>query len=240
VVGIYAWNCSGLRSSERGKCRLGGCLPVAPAPYIPPPVLPPVYSWTGFYIGLNAGGTFAHESDTATFVGGPLSGLSASGTSNGNGAVAGGQAGFNWQSNALVLGIEGDFDWSGLQGSDTAGIVSQSTKMPWIATIRGRVGAAFDRLLVYGTAGAAFQDFSQSITAAGIGTLFSASQVDYGWTAGAGIESAFAPNWTARVEYLFVDTSMSLSGPVNLIGGTLSHSGTLEQNIIRSGINYKF
>jgi outer membrane immunogenic protein len=215
-------------------------LPVAPAPYIPPPAPPAVYNWTGFYIGVNGGGTFANESDTVTFTGGPLGGLSATGSSNGNGAVAGGQAGFNWQSNAVVFGIEGDFDWSGLQGSDTSGIISQSTKMPWIATIRGRVGAAFDRLLVYGTAGAAFQDFSQSITAAGFGALFSASQVDYGWTAGAGVESAFAPNWTTRVEYLFVDTTLSLSGPLNFVGGTLSHSGTLAQNIIRGGVNYKF
>lgn len=216
-------------------------LPVAPAPAAPAMVTAaPVYNWTGFYIGVNVGGTFAHDTDTATFSGGPLAGLSATGSSNGNGAVAGGQAGFNWQSDAFVFGVEGDFDWSGLRGSDTSGIISQTTKMPWIATIRGRAGAAFDRVLVYGTAGAAFVDFSQNISAAGFGSLFNASSVNAGWTAGAGVESAFAQNWTARVEYLFVDTNLSLSGNLNLIGGSLSHSGTLDQNIIRGGINYKF
>lgn len=88
-------------------------------------------------------------------------------------------------------------------------------------------------------AGVAFVDISQNITASGFGTLFNASQVDYGWTAGVGAEDAFTQNWTARVEYLFVDADLSLSGPFGGVG-TLSHSGTITRNIVRSGINYKF
>ena len=70
--------------------------------------------------------------------------------------------------------------------------------------------------------------------------MFSASQVDTGWTAGAGVERAFAPNWIARVEYLYVDTKLSLSGAFTGSGGNLNYSGPLKQNIVRGGIDYKF
>jgi|HubBroStandDraft_6_1064221.scaffolds.fasta_scaffold581001_2 outer membrane immunogenic protein len=112
--------------------------------------------------------------------------------------------------------------------------------MPWIATIRGRAGFAVDQVLFYGTAGVAFVDVSDEITATGFGTLYNASQVDFGWTVGAGVEAAFAQNWTARVEYLYVDTDLSLSGPLTLVGGNLGFSGTLSDSIIRAGINFKY
>ena len=216
-------------------------LPVAPAPYIPPPAPPPVYNWSGFYIGVNGGATFANLSETLTIVGGPLAGGSGTGTSSGNSVLGGGQVGFNWQVDRAVFGIEGDFDGSALNAKNNPNSgISSTIKWPWMATIRGRVGAAFDRVLIYGTAGAAFTDASASITAPGLGTLFNASQVDSGWTAGAGVENAFAPNWIARAEYLYVDTQLSLSGALVGSGGTLSYSGPLKQNIIRVGINYKF
>ena len=141
----------------------------------------------------------------------------------------------------VVFGIEGDFDGSGLNAKNNPNTgISSTIKWPWLATVRGRVGAAFDRVLVYGTAGAAFTDASASITVPGAGTLFSASQVDTGWTAGAGVERAFAPNWIARVEYLYVDTKLSLSGAFTGSGGNLNYSGPLKQNIVRGGIDYKF
>jgi outer membrane immunogenic protein len=214
--------------------------PPAPAPAVYAPAPPPVYDWTGFYIGANAGWSFVNVTDTATFTGGLLGGLSASGTGSANGAVAGAQIGYNYQVNAVVLGMEGDFDWSGVSETATAGIVSQTSKVPWLATIRARVGFAVDRVLFYGTAGAAFVDVSDNVTATGFGTLYNASQVDFGWTVGAGVEAAFAQNWTARVEYLYADTNLSLSGPVALIGGNLAFSGTLSDSIVRAGINFKY
>jgi outer membrane immunogenic protein len=215
-------------------------LPVAPLRPVVAPVAR-VYDWTGFYIGVNGGWEFQHISETTTltlppgFIGG---GSNSSGNS-GNAAVAGGQAGFNWQSDWAVIGIEGDFDWSGQSKTQVVAPVTNNSRGPWFATIRGRFGGAFDRWLVYGTAGAAFLDVSQNITATGFGTLFNESRVDVGWTAGAGVESAFTQNWTARAEYLFVDANLSLSGPY-AGAGTLSHSGTITRNIIRGGINYKF
>jgi outer membrane immunogenic protein len=221
----------------------GADLPSAPAPTAPAvymPAAPPVYNWTGFYIGANGGWGFVNVTDTATFTGGLLGGLSGSGTATTNAAVAGGQIGYNYQINAAVLGMEGDFDWSGISSTSTAGILSETAKMPWIATIRGRAGFAVDQVLFYGTAGVAFVDVSDEITATGFGTLYNASQVDFGWTVGAGVEAAFAQNWTARVEYLYVDTDLSLSGPLTLVGGNLGFSGSLSDSIIRAGINFKY
>lgn len=216
-------------------------LPAAPPPMPPVVTAPPVYDWTGFYIGVNGGGTFANLSETVTIVGGPLAGSSATGSSSGNSFLGGGQVGFNWQVDRAVFGIEGDFDGSGLNGKNNPNTgISSTIKWPWTATIRGRVGAAFDRLLVYGTAGAAFTDASANVTAPGFGTLYNASQVDTGWTAGVGLETAFAPNWIARVEYLYVDTQLSLSGALTGSGGNLNYSGPLKQNIVRGGISYKF
>ena len=209
-----------------------------------PPAPPPVqaaYNWSGFYLGGNLGAAFANLSETATIVGGPFAGTSATGNSSGNAIVAGIQGGFNWQADRLVLGVEGDFDFSGLNAKSPAGSpVNVTTRWESLSTIRGRVGAAFDRLLVYGTAGAAFVDMHTTITAAGLGTLFDARQVDTGWTAGAGIDYAYAPNWIVRAEYLYVDTNLSLSGALTGSGGTLSYTGPLKQNIIRTGFNYKF
>jgi outer membrane immunogenic protein len=205
-----------------------------------PPAPPPVYNWSGFYLGANAGWSFINVTDTATFTGGVLGGVAATGTGTANGAVAGGQIGYNYQINAAVLGIEGDFDWSGVSETATSGIVSETSKVPWLATIRGRAGFAVDRVLFYGTAGVAFVDVSDDVTATGVGTLFNASQTDVGWTVGAGVEAALTQNLTVKVEYLYVDADLSLSGPVALIGGNLAFSGTLSESIVRAGINFKY
>jgi outer membrane immunogenic protein len=200
-----------------------------------------VYNWTGFYVGVNGGWEFQHVSETTTLTPPPgvTGGGSATSSNSGNAAVAGGQLGFNWQSDWAVFGVEGDLDWSDQNKTQVVAPFTNNSKSPWFATIRGRFGGAFDRLLVYGTAGVAFVDVSQNITATGFGTLFDQSQVDFGWTAGAGVEGAFTDNWTARVEYLFIDADLSLSGPYAVVG-TLSHSGTITRNIVRGGINYKF
>jgi outer membrane immunogenic protein len=167
------------------------------------------------------------------------------GIGDANGAVAGGQVGFNYQIDAFVLGMEGDFDWSGVSSTAVAGCgvgctVTGKSNVPWIATIRGRAGVALDRVLLYGTGGAAFTDLSQNITATGFGTLFNASSTEVGWTIGAGVEAAIAQNWTVKAEYLYVQTDATLSGPVSLIGGTLSDRGTVKDNIIRGGLNFKY
>jgi outer membrane immunogenic protein len=212
--------------------------PAAPAYYAPAP--PPVYNWTGYYIGVNGGYGFASGNTTATVAGGPFNGLSATGSGNISGGVAGGQMGFNYQINQLVVGMEGDFDWSGQSKTDSIGVLSETVKLPWIATIRGRAGIAIDRALLYGTGGVAFTEASDNVTAAGVGTLFSASSVNAGWTIGAGAEFALAQNWTARVEYLYVGTNVKLSGPFSLIAGNINETANVSDSIVRAGVNFKY
>src|SRR5205807_4260704 len=167
--------------------------PRAPAIYVP--VVAPVYNWGGFYVGINGGWGFASGTTTATITGstgGLFDGI-ATGSGSLNGGVAGGQIGANYQIDALVIGIEGDFDWSGQKRTDNlvcsvACTISETVKLPWIATVRGRVGYAIDRVLLYGTGGVAFTHTSDTVTVTGTGTIFTASSTNAGWTIGAGGE----------------------------------------------------
>ena len=217
--------------------------PQAPAVYTPAP--PAAYNWTGFYVGANAGYAFGNGNRTASIVG-PITGT-ATGTGDINGAVAGGQIGANFQMNALVLGIEGDFDWSGQSVTNTYNCIgctlNETIKLPWIATVRGRVGFALDRVLFYGTGGVAFTDLSETLNGACCGgaATISQSSTNVGWTGGAGIEWAFAQNWSVRAEYLYVRfDNISLSGAFPAIATTISETGTLNDNIVRAGINFKY
>jgi outer membrane immunogenic protein len=225
-----------------------------PAPY-PVPTPPPVYtpapeafSWTGFYIGGNGGYGFASGSGTASVAGGPLNGLSTSSSANIQGGIAGGQAGFNWQTGSLVLGVEGDADWSGQSSTSNVGCgvgcnVAGTAAMKWFATARARVGYAFDRLMIYGTGGAAWLNANDTVSAsAGGGTvnLLSASSTPIGFAIGGGVEYAITNNLFARAEYLYMQANSTLSAPIGIIGGTISDTGTIRDSIVRAGVNYRF
>lgn len=205
-----------------------------PGPAITPPPtyvpeVHPVYNWTGFYIGVNGGYGLGNNDVSVSYLGTSLS----LGNASWDGAVAGGTVGFNYQINNFVVGIEGDFDWSGFQKSGSDGFVSATTKINWLSTVRGRVGYAVDRLLLYATAGAVIMDneFDASIP----GASLSASSVNAGWTAGAGGEAMLIGNLTAKVEYLFVYTDAS----INLVSGVSQNSG-IRNSIVRAGLNYRF
>lgn len=218
----------------------------APARYAPPVVLP-VYNWAGFYLGINAGYGFASGNRTATLTGNTFATGTVTGNGNLNGFVGGGQIGANWQWDAWVLGIEGDFQGTTQSKTQTIACgggcsLTEEAKIPWFATVRARAGVAFDRVLIYGTGGVAFLDASDKLTATGGGTVLSASNTKTGWTAGAGVEVAFTENWTARIEYLFVDVSPSFTGtvPASLGGGTVTESATIKDSVVRVGVNFKF
>jgi outer membrane immunogenic protein len=206
--------------------------PPGPAPYPPATYAPvaPYYSWTGIYIGVNGGGAFGTSSWTDP--------TQPTGDFNVSGALFGGTVGGNYQFGQFVVGIEADGDWANISGttSNTCGFVGCETKSDWLATVRGRAGYAWDRVLVYGTGGAAFTN----VQAAFGGFPFSSS-TQVGWTAGVGVEYAFLPNLTAKVEYLFADFQ-NATCPVTSCDarGGFSDSVALNENIIRAGINYKF
>src|ERR1700684_936405 len=135
-------------------------LPRAPVAYVP---APPVFSWTGFYVGLNAGGAFGNSSWTT-----PAGAVSSFSTI---GALAGAQIGGNYQIGQFVIGAEGDIDWQNLRGATASGVCAPAAiggcaaASNWIATIRGRAGFAADRTLFYVTGGGAFANVKPSTAA---------------------------------------------------------------------------
>ena len=244
-------------------------LPVKAVPVMPPA---PVWNWTGFYIGLNGGYSWGHSSRDLNFFN-PINGVTfatAAGTGrNLTGGVFGGQLGYNWQAANWVFGIETDAQWTGQKGSTVAfcpiagcvptaapaGSVASaalSDKLEWFGTFRGRIGfLVTPTFLFYATGGGAYGSVKTDLaltgfTAAGlpVGVVGSTSSDRFGWTLGAGLETMFAPNWSAKFEYLYMDlgsVSNSVVVPTALgipLGANVSTRIT--DNIVRAGINYHF
>jgi outer membrane immunogenic protein len=204
----------------------------AQAADIPPPVYKGVrpvvayYNWTGFYAGINAGYGFG------------TSNWSISPTANNKptGFLVGGTLGYNYQVGSIVYGLEGDFDWSNVKDTvDCAPGVTCGTSSNWLATFRGRIGYAFDRWLPYITGGGAYGNVKATVSAPIAGLTGSSSSSQFGWTFGAGLEYAFLGNWTAKIEYLYVDLGSFDTGPAPVVNNV-----SFKENIVRAGLNYKF
>lgn len=156
-----------------------------PAPYVQPV---PVFTWTGFYVGANAG----YGWGSSTF-------------DNPGGFIGGFQAGYNFQfASPFVLGIEADLSFTGMSAG--------SYSLDYLGTVRARLGYSFDRFLVYGTGGFAYGQGSADFFS------LSSSATQTGWTLGVGAEAAIDRNWSMRAEYLYVDlgstTFPTFVGPV--------------------------
>ena len=200
-----------------------------------PVVVVPEFSWTGFYIGANLGGGWSDGSGSATIL--PYGTGMMSGS--GSGFIYGGQIGYNYEVNSWVFGVETDLQgyvssngsFGGIAGSTWYG---SDSDVDYFGTIRGRVGYAWDRLLVYGTAGAAYGKASISGDIGGI--PYDESSTYWTWTAGAGVEYAFTDNWTVKGEYLYLGTP----NDVPEIAGTADVDGHVNSNVLRVGVNYKF
>lgn len=220
--------------------------PQAPATYVP--AAPPAFNWSGIYIGVNGGYAFGNSN----WSGDPAIGFPGTGNFDVNGWLVGGTLGANWQTGQFVLGVETDGDWTDLNGNlagtgATCGIVAPctfQTSNNWLATFRGRLGFAFDRVLVYGTAGGAAGDVQTTLTGVGLAGPFTSvtNSTEWGWTAGAGIEYAITDNVTAKVEYLFVDLA---NGSATCPAGACAMAATttaasFDTSLIRGGVNFKF
>ena len=168
-----------------------------------------IYNWTGPYVGINGGGGWG-------------SGLS--------GGMVGGTLGYNWQVGTMVYGLEGDIDWSNIHGSGSCAVVGCDTRNHWLGTARGRLGVAMDRFMPYVTGGLAIGDIDNSVAG-----FDSARTTKTGWTLGAGIEAALAQNWTAKIEYLYVDLGR---GPT--VAGIAGSDAKFHTNLVRVGLNYRF
>jgi outer membrane immunogenic protein len=227
------------------------------------------YNWAGCYLGANAGGG-ASGSDFTTIVGSGTHLAPADialveeggiGSANGPEFLGGGQVGCNWQSDTIVYGLEGDFDYfhsnpqfingtAVLSDGATSFTVTQMLTTNYLATLRPRLGVAADRNLFYITGGAAFTkaSYTQTYVDAAVppGTgIASGSKTFVGWTAGAGWEYAWTDHWVLRFEYLFTSFpgSVSATGVItDAAGGSnpLQGSANLVVQTARAGVNFKF
>jgi len=237
----------------------------APAADLPSRSPPPIaylqtFTWTGLYFGGNVGfggDRFVYPFNAAAPALGIAAGGSASVTSSG--VIGGGQVGFNWQlPNNFILGVETDFDGAAIRGKVTAdvnglvgvpvGAAAQlGSKIDYIGTVRGRVGYAWDRLLVYATGGFAYGQVSSSISAAAgigpIGASFAASQnsMRAGWSIGGGFEYALNGYFSVKTEYLYADLGTNSIFNSTIIGASgVQIRQSTTANIVRAGFNYKF
>ncbi len=247
-----------------------------PIEYTPPVALPVVYDWTGVYIGVNAGygwGDFGFGSGSADFpIGFEFGGEAFEGrfglpnfSADANGWLGGLQIGGNWQVNQIVLGLEADFQWTGMDTGTTIWTgdvadfpnldapdfdefdVSTSAELEWFGTVRGRIGYAMDRWLIYGTGGLAYGRGETTISIAGIdgndtlGTVSASdNQGHIGWTLGAGVEAAITDNLTFKAEYLYVDLG-SETYQFNFRGGaSATQDVDFDAHIVRAGLNWRF
>jgi outer membrane immunogenic protein len=225
---------------------LGGAARAAdlpPAPQLPPLEAQPV--WTGFYAGLKVGGAFGSSRNAFNIAG---FGLPSFNTPL-QGVVGGGEAGYNWQTGPWVLGLEASLEGSGLSGSRTApcppplcGALAPSyaQKLPWFGTLRPRIGYALGNWLFYATGGGALGRVDTNATAA-VGSFVATdnrSQTRGGWTIGGGVEVGFAPSWSAKIEYLYVDLGSRTT--TYLLNPPISNASRFNANVITAGVNYHF
>jgi len=245
---------------------LAADLAVKARPY-PPPV--PVWSWSGFYIGINGGYSVGTDDFTQTLFLAP--GTTAASFTNNTiapkGGLFGGQIGFNWQTGPVVWGVEADAQWARQTATACGSLVcfnetfagapglvlTQATtvyqKLKWFSTARGRIGWANDGALIYITAGGAWAGIDETDTiflSTPPTQVASFSRTASGVAYGAGIEMRLWAGWTAKVEYLHLDLSgatntFALLPPVFLAGSTLTTTtGRIRDDIFRVGLNYKF
>jgi opacity protein-like surface antigen/outer membrane receptor protein involved in Fe transport len=190
------------------------------------------YDWSGLYLGLNAGSAFAASSTSAS--GG---GISAAPSDTLSGFLGGVQIGANYQTGPAVWGLEADYDASTQSKALPPGELSGSNEMPWVATLRGRLGVAFGPTLIYATAGGAGVEIrSPNVT---LPTGSTSTTVTHGaWTAGAGIEYGLTDHLSTRLEYLYLDTGDIMTGVIGPPATTITTH--LIDNLVGAALNYRF
>jgi outer membrane immunogenic protein len=248
----------------------------------PPPIVE-VWNWTGFYIGGNAGYSWGRSDSTVDYFNTatgaaivPPPGSITGARFDMNGAIAGGQIGYNWQNGGWVWGIEADAQWSDEKGRApfncaavpvaagpclpgltflppgvTGTSVTLDQSLEWFGTARLRGGwLATPRTLLYVTGGLAYGEIKTTATLSGatpaavlVSSTSSNSDIRVGWTVGAGIEGMITQNWTAKLEYLYMDLGSFSGGtytlaPLSVIGARVDSD--FRDHILRAGINYKF
>ena len=237
----------------------GTAFAAEPAPIPPPPV--PIFTWTGLYVGGQIG--YAWGRDPVTWSGISNDDELAGGTfsQTPQGVIGGAHVGYNLQYNRwLVLGIEGSVDGTSFSHTlavpvndvfvDTPGSIRARSEGNVQGSVRGRIGIAFDRALIYGTGGVALAGFNTTIVDTtgfftGVpGTNATFSNTRAGWTAGGGIEYAVTDNWWVRAEYRYSNfgntTDFPFAGSLPFADSFVSLRHHLTENQVQAGFSYRF
>jgi outer membrane immunogenic protein len=207
------------------------------------PVVAPIsyFNWSGCYIGVHGGGGFGEKR-----VFDPPTGVELFRFDT-DGALAGGQIGCDWQVGGFVLGFEGSGSWANISGSGldlpTGVLLRTRAEAEFIATATGRIGWAFDRALLYVKGGGAWVGDDYRVTVPILADLLIArgDHTHAGWTVGAGLEWAFTPNWSIKIEYNYIDVGRDRV-TLNLVPGpgTLIADVDQQLHIIKAGLNWRF
>lgn len=211
---------------------LAADIPVRPPVTKAPPMAAPIFNWSGFYVGIQGGGGWGDVD--WTYVG--LGTTADHGTS---GWLIGGTIGVNWQApgSIWVLGIEGDYAWADIDGSTACPNPAWScrSELESFGTLRGRLGWANNNWLFYGTGGLAFGRQRIETFLPGTGSI-GQTKTATGWTAGLGVEAAWAGNWSGKLEWLYYDLGSDNYNVDPPLVVRAQHKG----NIVRVGLNYRF
>ena len=222
------------------------------------PIVPPVvWSWTGFYIGAHVGaGWGTTESTLTSFTIGPPVNLVTPlnfpfSQNDRSGFLGGGQIGYNWQSGWAVFGVQADIAGTDIKGTTPCVVIlSCTTETNWLATVSGRLGAVvLDRGLIYVKGGGAWMNSDHTVRTPGFGAvaptnLTSVSSDAFGWLLGFGTEWMITPNWTAFVEYNYIEfDTKNERFPLNVgvaVPVSVNADLTNKLSIAKVGVNYKF
>jgi outer membrane immunogenic protein len=229
-------------------------LPIGTPVYRPQQVV--LFTWSGFYVGAHGGAAWARKEHTGVPFNFPPNTIVLNpATVDPTGWLAGGQLGVNYQTGMWVIGGEAQGSFANLTGDSgctyaaTAGAVvtvinaNCSVKVDALATFALRLGVAFDRLLLYGKVGGALANdkYASSGGNALLTQTFNANETRWGWMAGAGIEYAFTDNWSAKLEYNYIDLG-TRSVRFTDDASTVFYLVDIRQivNVVKLGVNYRF
>jgi outer membrane immunogenic protein len=211
--------------------------PVTPPVYLPPP---PVFTWTGLYMGVQIGYAWGNDPIDVADVGVPDGFFDIRPT----GVIGGAHVGYDLQIGPWVAGLEGTVDGTSIRGTTTsAGVpdVTMIARSSVQGSIRLRAGIAFDRVLIYGTGGAAFASIENEYSSGLLGLEETDSKTRSGWTVGGGIAYAITNNWSIGAEYRYSDFGRSPDFPFSSINlGTVSFTHHLTENQVQARLSYKF
>jgi outer membrane immunogenic protein len=211
-----------------------------------PAMITTIYDWSGFYLGLNAGGGSARTCWTNKVAFGGVAATNAEGCHDAAGALAGGQIGYRWQAGSWVFGVEGQGNWANLKGSNTSQLApaaTNQTKVNGVGLLTGQIGYAWNNVLWYVKGGAAVAGEKYTGLATGTGAAFDqASTTRWGATIGTGVEVGFARNWSVGAEYEHIfmgNKNLNFSG---VPAGAATRTDTVGQDVDMATVrvNYRW